>query len=195
MKGAEEQCRRAGMDDYLTKPLDRARLAQTLTRHLTGCGETNATRLADTRPATRGPSAHPVDWMRFMQVADGDEALAQELVELFIESGDQALAEIRDALHRGDLPAVGRAAHYLKGASANIHAQATSTAAAQLESAAVAGAADEVARLEGELRVAADLAIEYLRKSRAGRGPAGRTGSPRREALCWREPAAFEGPR
>ena len=167
MMGAEEQCRQAGMDDYLTKPLDRARLAQTLTRHLAGSSEADSKRGADTRLAAHGSSPHPVDWLRFMQVADGDEGLAQELVELFIESGDQALAEIREALHRGDLPAAGRAAHSLKGASANIHAQATSTAAAQLESAVVAGAADQVARLEGELRVAAQLAIEYLRTKRA----------------------------
>ena len=102
-----------------------------------------------------------------MQVADGDENLAQELVELFIESGDIALEEIRDALRRGDLQAIGRAAHSLKGASANIHAQATSTAAAQLENAAVSGASDQISHLEGELRLAAHSAFEFLRAKRA----------------------------
>ena len=34
MKGAEQICREAGMDDYLTKPLDRVRLAETIERHL-----------------------------------------------------------------------------------------------------------------------------------------------------------------
>jgi len=34
MKGAAEDCRRAGMDDYLTKPLDREQLRRCLKQHL-----------------------------------------------------------------------------------------------------------------------------------------------------------------
>jgi len=34
MKGAAEDCRRAGMDDYLTKPLDREQLKRCLSQHL-----------------------------------------------------------------------------------------------------------------------------------------------------------------
>ena len=35
MKGAADDCRRAGMDDYLTKPLDREQLRRCLREHLT----------------------------------------------------------------------------------------------------------------------------------------------------------------
>ena len=35
MKGAADDCRRAGMDDYLTKPLDREQLKRCLKQHLT----------------------------------------------------------------------------------------------------------------------------------------------------------------
>ena len=34
MKGAADDCRRAGMDDYLTKPLDREQLRRCLSEHL-----------------------------------------------------------------------------------------------------------------------------------------------------------------
>jgi CheY-like chemotaxis protein len=34
MKGAADDCRRAGMDDYLTKPLDREQLRRCLKEHL-----------------------------------------------------------------------------------------------------------------------------------------------------------------
>jgi len=166
MKGAEEQCRQAGMDDYLTKPLDRGRLAATLSRHLNSSA---APQPSEPKPhrVEGTDAADPVDWPQFMQVADHDESLVQELVELFIQSGDTALRDIRRALHAGDLRALGRAAHSLKGASANIHARATSVAAAQLESAATAGATTDLAALEAELRTEAVRAIDFLKARRA----------------------------
>jgi CheY-like chemotaxis protein len=38
MKGAADDCRRAGMDDYLTKPLDREQLRRCLKEHLSNPG-------------------------------------------------------------------------------------------------------------------------------------------------------------
>ena len=67
------------------------------------------------------------------------------------------------ALERGDMAALGRAAHSLKGSSANMCASSTSEAAARLESAARAGGAEDVAKLEMQLRAETRRAIEYLR--------------------------------
>jgi PAS domain S-box-containing protein len=39
MKGADNECRAAGMDDYLSKPIDREQLQKTLARWLGGSGE------------------------------------------------------------------------------------------------------------------------------------------------------------
>jgi two-component system, sensor histidine kinase and response regulator len=39
MKGADNECRAAGMDDYLSKPIDRGQLQQTLSRWLNESGE------------------------------------------------------------------------------------------------------------------------------------------------------------
>ena len=167
MKGAEEQCRQAGMDDYLTKPLDRIRLAATLARHLADHAPAAAAAPDTGRSAPDDSAAVPVDWPQFMQVADNDPQLVRELVELFIESGDAALEEISNALGAGDLRAVGRAAHSLKGASANIHARPTSVAAAQLEIAASSGAASELIALEARLRIEAGRAFDFLKARRA----------------------------
>jgi signal transduction histidine kinase/ligand-binding sensor domain-containing protein/CheY-like chemotaxis protein/HPt (histidine-containing phosphotransfer) domain-containing protein len=164
MKGAEQQCRDAGMDDYLTKPLDRDQLADTIARHLrsASCG-TIATR--NTREPTQAPAAldAPVDWARFMTATDGDKAFAQELVQLFIDSGDAALREISAALSRGDMAAIGSAAHSFKGSSASICAQSTSAAAARLEEAAHFGSLDQIPQLEQHLCREARRAMEYLR--------------------------------
>ena len=62
MKGARQQCLDAGMDDYLTKPLDRARLAETLERHLvTGSEQAGVNQGADlvAQPAAQPPHPPP----------------------------------------------------------------------------------------------------------------------------------------
>jgi len=167
MQGTERMCREAGMDDYLTKPLDRTRLSKTLDRHLASARP----RLKIAESATPSPLPHvsadaPVDWDHIVAVSDGDQEFAQQLVQLFIDSGDAALRAIRDALDRGDLVAMGAAAHSFKGSSANIHAGSASAAAGRLEEAARAGEIDRLAGLEEQLRREAELAFEYLRARR-----------------------------
>jgi CheY-like chemotaxis protein len=164
MNGAQQQCLAAGMDDYLTKPLNRDRLAESIARLLNGTHQP-----VDSRPEPQAGdgAAEPVDWDEFMSLTDGDETFAHQLVQLFIDSGDAALREIRDALERGDLPAIGRAAHAFKGSSANIRARTVSHAAARLEEAIRAGSVDSLPRLEQELREETARAKEYLRTRRA----------------------------
>ncbi len=164
MKGAEQQCRNAGMDDYLTKPLDRARLAETIDRHFAAAGA--ASKLAPDGERSSVPCVDtdaPVDWDQFMTAADGDRKFAQELVRVFIDSGDAALRDISAALSRGDLAAVSGAAHSFKGASASIRAQSASAVAGELEEAARAGATDRISQLEEQLRQEAGRTMDYLR--------------------------------
>jgi CheY-like chemotaxis protein len=42
MKGADNQCRAAGMDDYLSKPIDRDQLRNALNRWLNEVGDASA---------------------------------------------------------------------------------------------------------------------------------------------------------
>jgi signal transduction histidine kinase/ligand-binding sensor domain-containing protein/DNA-binding response OmpR family regulator len=168
MQGAEQHCREAGMDDYLTKPLDRTRLAETIDRHLASArpGSNLISTTGPLAPPLAGADA-PVDWKNFMKVTDGDQKFAQELVQLFIDSGDAALRDISTALDRGDLAAIGSAAHAFKGSSASIHAQSASAAAARLEEAARAGSVDQISELEDQLRRELGRVMEFLRARQA----------------------------
>jgi signal transduction histidine kinase/ligand-binding sensor domain-containing protein/CheY-like chemotaxis protein/HPt (histidine-containing phosphotransfer) domain-containing protein len=162
MKGAEEQCRDAGMDEYLTKPLNRTHLRDAIERHFAAA----AAQRRLVCESVSAPPVHtglPVDWNRLMLASDGEEQFAQELVQVFIDSGDAALRDIRAALGRGDLEATGRAAHSLKGASASMFAQSTSEAAARLEAAARAGNATAASEFETQLREETGRATAYLR--------------------------------
>ena len=172
MKGTEQACRDSGMDSYLTKPLDRVALEAALNRYLP-----RSAPLPERRPeavaAVRQPVAveqradEPVDWQNLLASADGDREFTDDLAQIFIESGDSTLREIRDALTRGDLVAVGKAAHALKGSSANMRAAATSEAASRLEAAARQGEAEKLQDLEGQLRQELVRAIDYLQARRA----------------------------
>jgi two-component system sensor histidine kinase/response regulator len=163
MKGDDEKCREAGMDDYLTKPLDRRLLIACLERHL---GKVEGVSVENAAPAVvSGSTEHtPVDWNAFMIATDHDDVLVRELVDLFIASGDETLRAIVDALGKRDYAAVGEYAHSLKGASANLRARATADMAARLEAAARAG---DVASIDGaahELREEIGRTIGYLRQ-------------------------------
>ena len=105
----------------------------------------------------------PVDWQAVLAAFDGDDAFAREVATLFISSAQNSLDEIAKALAGGDLQRLGAKAHEVKGASANLHADGATRAATRLETAAKAGAADQVPQLERELREQLIRAIEYLR--------------------------------
>ena len=130
-----ERCIDAGMDAHLAKPLDSARLVEYLGRFL-----------------TEQARAAEVDLTALRELTSGDAEFESELVGTFLQSGDQCLADIIQALAAHDLDTVGRRAHSLKGASANIHAHSLSAAASQLETAARQGALPKVTALVDEIR-------------------------------------------
>jgi two-component system sensor histidine kinase/response regulator len=172
MKGDDEKCRAAGMDDYLTKPIDRAKLDACLEHFLPSTGSTGLTR-AIKEPLTAGFVGHetakenlfdhPVDWAALLESIDGDESFARELVESFIGTANQALAAIAVALGKADYAKMRDSAHVLKGASANLRASTASTAAGQLEAAAGTGESAHIPALAQKLAGEVKRTIEYLR--------------------------------
>jgi two-component system, sensor histidine kinase and response regulator len=62
-----------------------------------------------------------------------DQELLTEMIHLFQEDALNLLAAMRDSLQRGDMAALERSAHSLKGAAGNLSAKATAAAALQLE--------------------------------------------------------------
>jgi HPt (histidine-containing phosphotransfer) domain-containing protein len=97
-----------------------------------------------------------------MNSIDGDQEIAAELVQLFISSGDEQLANIVSAVAKNDYATIGAQAHSLKGASANLQARLASEAAARLEAAARAKS-PEVPDLAQELGAEVTRAMRFLR--------------------------------
>lgn len=171
MKGDEEKCRAAGMDDYLSKPIDRDKLEVCLERLLPSTGPTGAAPAIKEAPiaAESAPQhtplqpSHPVDWEALLKSIDGDQEFARDLADAFIGTGDRELAAIAAALGTGDAAALRESAHALKGASANLRAAAATSAAAQLESAARLGKNAHFPALAENLTVEVRRMTAYLR--------------------------------
>jgi CheY-like chemotaxis protein len=126
MSGQLDRCLQAGMDGFLTKPLEISRLQETLERF--GLGRPTPVSVS---PSELGPAA--VDLQRLREITEGDAEFALELATTFIDSGRQVMQEVHTAMAIFDRALLCRAAHKLKGASANIHAEPLAQLAYTLE--------------------------------------------------------------
>lgn len=120
-----EACRLAGMDDFLSKPFQRAELSAMLGKHV---GMALPVAAAPVEPVAAVPvepvptTASVLDPATLAQIRatqrPGRPDLAARILALFLERSPAQLSEIREAA--GDPVRLARAAHALKGGSANI---------------------------------------------------------------------------
>jgi PAS domain S-box-containing protein len=159
IKGAELQCRAAGMDEYITKPVARERLEACLERFLSDAGIMGR----DLADSASGLVTAPVDLEALRVLSEGDPEFARELMTSFIDGATTALREIARSLDSKDLRSIVNHAHSLKGAGATIQAVAVSLVAGHLEAAARCADNESLAPLVTELHHEVTRAIEYLR--------------------------------
>jgi PAS domain S-box-containing protein len=112
MKGDRERCLAAGMDAYLSKPINADELLSTL-QHVILQSDSGGMDIALMHSARQ---ADEVDFSALLARADGDPELAGELMEIFLEDWPRLFAAIREAIEHEDRAELERAAHTTKGA-------------------------------------------------------------------------------
>ena len=131
--GEREKCLERGMDDFVTKPVDRQTLFDTIERSFDPGGQSSA-------PATTlSEGGEAFDFAALLDACGDDEPLALELVADFSRDAPALLRAVIDAsraVSSGDLV---RAAHALKGVAAQVGAPRTRAAALRLETLARTG--------------------------------------------------------
>jgi len=129
MKGDRERCLDAGMDGYVSKPINRKDLLaeiQALVRpvqHQIAAG-------APVLP-TRGAV---IDREALMAQVDGDSQLLQSIASIFAGQTPKCLESLRATIASKDAASLEKLAHALKGSVANFCSPAATSAAQRLES-------------------------------------------------------------
>jgi len=138
MQGDRERCLDAGMDDYLSKPVDAERLKEILERWM----PRRPKRALGHEPVADGRGLHdvqksPIDMKRLREFFGDDDAAIYELLQVFSVSLQQLQERLQLAVHDRS-PAISALAHELKGSAANMGASRLAEVAAQSERAAQA---------------------------------------------------------
>lgn len=147
MPGARKKCLQSGMDDYVSKPLEPEELGRVLTKWLNG--HTTEMSIRPPLPVASVPTedADVFDRVGLMKRMAGNERLVDRIIACFLDDVPIQLLKLRQQLEDGDATSARRQAHTLKGAAANLSANAMRTVAYKAEQAAMQGELDQVAGL------------------------------------------------
>ena len=157
MEGYREKCLRAGMNDYITKPLRRTEFLTIVDKWTKKIGvvrlpnseleskseKPKSTAIvshqsapADSQSSIATSQSNDVAPMNFEMVLedfDGDKGLLMEAMDLFLKSVRSQIGVLRQAISNGDAGLVRKEAHAIKGGAANLTADDLSRVALELE--------------------------------------------------------------
>jgi ammonium transporter, Amt family len=163
VRGDRERCLDAGMNDYITKPIDQHRLKEILDRYLRAVDTKRDVSSAVTVSATdHGVVIDPIDIAGLLRRCSGDQDFACRLLTKFVDRLGRELDRLSTGVTNHDMEDLASLGHSLLGSASTVTAHPLAQAASQLEAGArlkqhavVSEAADllrsEIERLQAQV--------------------------------------------
>jgi Amt family ammonium transporter len=168
IKGDREQCLAAGMDDYVTKPIEPAKLLAAIKgqldarlAHVPAAAPLPTTSIVPAPP----PQPPPVDRTTLLDRCMGNDELAEKLLARFANEVDKTVDNLRKTLADSDAAALARIAHTLKGTAANVSAEGIRQTAATIERLGHESTLDDVPAKLQLLQAEVTRCLDYIRSS------------------------------
>jgi len=178
MQGDRERCIAAGMDGYLSKPIDPKSFLQTV--------EGISQQLAQSQTPVDEPEAREavadggsaLDAQALLQRFSGNRKLLRSIVKTFRADCPRMMARIRSALAAHDAGLLAEAAHALKGSVGNFGPTAALETIREMEKIARQGKLDGAWELYATLEDEIALLLPALHAIGAQKRPSRRAGRP-----------------
>jgi signal transduction histidine kinase/DNA-binding response OmpR family regulator len=135
MESDRRQCREAGMDDYLAKPVTPEAMAATLSQWLSVKSTAEAPRVTTPTTLPDEPVCPVFKEGSLLARIGGNEALARKIMLRFLDDVPKRVALLKEALGNHNLDEARLHAHTIKGSSRNVGAESLGQAAERLEKA------------------------------------------------------------
>jgi HPt (histidine-containing phosphotransfer) domain-containing protein len=133
MMGDRERCLKAGMDGYISKPINRQQLEETIRNLLCLQGDIRSDIAFKAEEPVAAGSEHSLNAAQILDRLGGDEKLFQEVVEIFLEEGPKQITSLRRAIAERDAAGLESAAHNLRGELGYLGISRVSQKARELE--------------------------------------------------------------
>ena len=131
MKGDRERCLKAGMDAYLSKPIQSKTLYEMVEGIAVAARSDHEDSVAS-RPAEAAVESI-MDWAAAVDRIGGREDLLKQMVAIFFQETDKLVPALREAIALRDMVKVRRLAHSIKGSASCFAAPSAVSAAVRLE--------------------------------------------------------------
>jgi CheY-like chemotaxis protein/HPt (histidine-containing phosphotransfer) domain-containing protein len=179
LTGDRERCLAAGMDDYVSKPIQPSALFEAIERVLPGNAEERNVGLDQGEPARSSAAQAPAgddgregfagrvtfDADALSHRLSGDQELMADVIFMFLEDLPARLAAIEIAVNGRDAEALRAAAHALKGVAGNLSALRLAEAARVLEGIGAQSHMESADAAWRQVSVEAGHVIDELRRS------------------------------